>query len=100
MLFIDDLWYELGGAAFAYEHHKFRKQVFLVEQFKEVEKKKEISQIVKEDRGLEKDVDQVKKSKKVVHVKTIKRENSRKTMKSSMKPNQIKKPVTTFRYIE
>ena len=72
--FKDYIWYESGGAVFAYEHYTFRKQVFLVESFKpDVEKKKEISQIVKEDRGLEKDIDQVKNSKKIFHVKTIKR---------------------------
>ena len=70
----DYIWYESGGTVFAYEHYTFRKQVFLVESFKpDVEKKEEISQIVKEDRGLEKDIDQVKNSKKIFHVKTIKR---------------------------
>lgn len=42
--FKDYIWYESGGAVFAYEHYTFRKQVFLVESFKpDVEKKKEIS---------------------------------------------------------
>ena len=90
----DDLCYELGGAVFAYEHYTFRKQGFLVEEFKQdVEKKEEIRQNVKEVRALEKDIDQVKKCKKV---KTVKRETSRKIIVSSRKPNEINKPVTTF----